>query len=268
MRTDAEYRAILELWERYIPKKRIGIMLNIPRATVRDCINRYGTVQHYNESLSKKVNNWAVNRLTSLMATPNDLMLKSYAYLLGIYLGDGSISEFPRSHRLRVTLDARYPGIINTCVRAIETVLPDNSVYVQPHQKNGKLSCVNVTVYSTQLVSLFPQHGSGKKHQRAIVLNDWQQDIVDELPIEFFRGLFHSDGSRFDNVVNGKAYPHYQFSNSSEDIIALCTMTCERMGIHFTRKIRRVPNRMDGIDIMISRRADVAFLDQYIGRKC
>ncbi|MDQ5815603.1 MAG: hypothetical protein M3516_04835 [Actinomycetota bacterium] len=40
---------------------------------------------------------------------------RSYAYLLGIYLGDGSISSHARGvERLTVTLDTSYPGIIGS----------------------------------------------------------------------------------------------------------------------------------------------------------
>src|SRR2546423_9554335 len=36
-----------------------------------------------------------------------------YAYLLGLYLGDGCLSEGRGSvYKLRITLDQRYPGII------------------------------------------------------------------------------------------------------------------------------------------------------------
>jgi hypothetical protein len=33
----------------------------------------------------------------------------AYAHLLGLYLGDGTVSELPRTCRLRNALDARYP---------------------------------------------------------------------------------------------------------------------------------------------------------------
>ena len=37
----------------------------------------------------------------------------SYVYLLGLYLGDGYISEHRRSvYRLRIVLDVKYPEII------------------------------------------------------------------------------------------------------------------------------------------------------------
>ncbi|MCW2834843.1 MAG: hypothetical protein JWN68_2796 [Nocardioides sp.] len=43
---------------------------------------------------------------------------------------------------------------------------------------------------------LFPQHGAGRKHQRAIALEEWQRAVVTAFPADFLRGLFHSDGAR------------------------------------------------------------------------
>lgn len=44
MRSYPELKQILEYWEKGLSKKWISIQLSMPRATVRDCINRYGTV--------------------------------------------------------------------------------------------------------------------------------------------------------------------------------------------------------------------------------
>jgi Homeodomain-like domain-containing protein len=41
-----------------------------------------------------------------------ELTAADYAELLGLYLGDGHISPMPRSERLRLSLNARYPTII------------------------------------------------------------------------------------------------------------------------------------------------------------
>ena len=37
---------------------------------------------------------------------------EDYSELLGLYLGDGCISNGPRAHRLRIALDAKYPRVI------------------------------------------------------------------------------------------------------------------------------------------------------------
>ena len=44
MRTYEELKQILKLWEEGHTKKGISILTGIPRATVRDCISRYGSV--------------------------------------------------------------------------------------------------------------------------------------------------------------------------------------------------------------------------------
>jgi hypothetical protein len=66
---------------------------------------------------------------------------------------------------------------------------------------------------------LFPQHGPGRKHERPILLEDWQREIVERHPGDFLRGLFHSDGCRTRNwatrVVAGERrrydYPRWEF---------------------------------------------------------
>jgi Homeodomain-like domain-containing protein len=56
-----------------------------------------------------------------------------YAYLLGLYLGDGCLSSTHRTgvHRLRIVLDQRYVGIIDECRAAMADVLPNKVGMVQ-----------------------------------------------------------------------------------------------------------------------------------------
>ena len=86
---------------------------------------------------------------------------------------------------------------------------------------------------------LFPQHGPGRKHERPIVLEEWQREIVEEHPADFLRGLFHSDGSRVRNwatrMVAGERkrydYPRWQFTNVSDDIRELCCWALDLVGV-------------------------------------
>ena len=58
---------------------------------------------------------------------------KAYAYLLGLYLGDGCISAGRRGvWCLRITLDAAYPGIINECAAALEAIFPGQDSALRP----------------------------------------------------------------------------------------------------------------------------------------
>jgi hypothetical protein len=105
--------------------------------------------------------------------------------------------------------------------------------------------------------------GPGMKHERAIVLAPWQQDVVEAHPWQLLRGLIHSDGCRAINTIRRGdktyRYPRYFFSNESTDIIGIFTTALDRVGVKW-RMCR--PNM-----VAVSRRADVAFMDEHIGPK-
>lgn len=179
-------------------------------------------------------------------------------YLLGLYLGDGCISKQAKGvWRLRIFQTTRYVDHIKECCIAMHAVLPNN-VLAQPRQ-----GCVEIGSSSKHWPCLFPQHGPGRKHERPIVLVPWQQALVDQYPKLMLRGLIQSDGCRDNNfaITRGKRYDYvrYTFSNASDDIRGIFTGACDRLDVHWTQPSARV--------ISIARRADVAFLDTFIGPK-
>lgn len=260
MRTYEEYKRILELWEAGHNKSQISRMTGIPRPTVRDAIKRYGSLKGLEENRARASKSTADIVLERIRK--NTEMRKTYAYLLGMYLGDGCLTKPPqhRVYLLRVALDDDYPNIIQRCTNAIKAVLPNNSVF---HVAEG--GRVNVSCYYKHWPEVFPQHGEGLKHKRDIILEDWQQSIIDEYPLEFLRGLYESDGCRAHNIVKGKDYPRYQFSNTSVDILKLYSDTCNKLGIHWTTKGEK-RTRINNL-IYISRRKDVEYLDTVFGPK-
>lgn len=188
---------------------------------------------------------------------------REYAYLLGIYLGDGCISEHRRGvHRLRISLDLRYPQVVEETRAAIGCVLPSNKVHVLrrrgSYAPRSEPSLVEVSAYSKQLACLFPQHGPGRKHQRRIRLSGWQRDLVRANPQGLIRGLIHSDGCRFVNTGRRWRHPRYAFSNLSDDIREIFCEACKLVGVHWTRANNT---------IYVSRKADVALLDTFVGPK-
>lgn len=64
----------------------------------------------------------------------SELPSDAYAYLLGLYLGDGCISRMGRVWRLRIALDSKYPGIIESCIKAIDVLMPGQHAHVQPRK--------------------------------------------------------------------------------------------------------------------------------------
>ena len=186
---------------------------------------------------------------------------RPYAYLLGQYLGDGSIVHTRRGvYRLFISGCADYPGIVDECRAAIAAVLPGNAV--NQRERSG---AIDVTCYSTHWPCLFPQHAPGLKHLRPIVLEPWQADIAlgDEADA-FVRGLVHSDGCRTLNRVrkaDGRTYEYvrYMFSNRSDDIRALFVAACSRLDVE-TRPMGRY-------GVSVARRESVRRLDEVVGPK-
>jgi hypothetical protein len=178
----------------------------------------------------------------------------TYTYLLGLYLGDGCISRHPREvYKLRIILDVKYPEIIAGAAAAMEDGKGGRVAILKRPQ-----NCVEVYSFWRCWPCLFPQHGSGKKHERAIALSDWQEELVDRWPEQLLRGLIHSDGCRFQNTGTNWSWPRYSFSQVSDDIRTIFCDACDRLGLRWT-KARTT--------IYVSRKADVAVLDEFIGPK-
>jgi hypothetical protein len=173
-----------------------------------------------------------------------------------MYLGDGYIAAHRRGvYVLRLSLDVRYPAIIEECAAALREVAPVNRVGSVSRRTWIELYCS-----SKCWPCLFPQHGRGKKHERRILLADWQQQLVDRWPDHLLRGLIQSDGCRFQNTGRGGwSWPRYAFSNRSADIHSIFRRTCEQLDLRWTAS---------GSDTTyVSRKADVATLDSFIGPK-
>lgn len=189
----------------------------------------------------------------------------SYSYLLGIYLGDGYINRASRTPVLEISLDSKYPGIVEECSNAIHNAAEvDARIHHRPTRQG---SSIRLTAGSPIWLAAFPQHGPGKKHLRSIKLATWQTQIVDRSPEPFLRGLIHSDGSRTVNrfsvtLRDGSrfyAYPRYFFTNLSADIRDMFCTSCERLGIRWTQSSNK--------NISIADRRSVELLDSFVGPK-
>jgi hypothetical protein len=262
MRSLKQHQTIMDLWNQGVNVCEIARQMGMPRPTAQSIVTRYK-----NQPVKAGYNVTESSALISELQDQQSALASDYSYLLGIYLGDGCISKVRNVFCMRIALDSRYPNIITQCQQVIQRLLPNNDVGLAPVENNGRICMYYVRCYYKDWPILVPQHDIGKKHNRVIGLNDWQQKIVDTHPLEFFRGLFHSDGSRFPNIVNGKDYPRYQFSNSSRDIIDLFISACKQLEIQFTEKTFQKPGQARRYDVFISKRKDVAYLDSVIGPK-
>jgi hypothetical protein len=157
MRSAAEVETVLSLVAMGKSDVDVARRTGVPRSTVRD---------------------WRVGRLpgrngvgararTCPICQPGSEQLHEpeYAYLLGLYLGDGYVSKHPRTYCLRIFLDAIYPEIVRACHRALEVVRPANRAWIG---RSKKCRCNVVMMYSNHWPCLLPQMGPGRKHERPI----------------------------------------------------------------------------------------------------
>ena len=73
------------------------------------------------------------------------------------------------------------------------------------------------------------------------------------------RSLIHSDGCRFQNTGTNWSWPRYPFDNRSDGIRAIFCHGCDLLGVRWTASGKH--------KIYISRKADVAVVDSFIGPK-
>jgi len=188
-------------------------------------------------------------------------MRESYVYLLGQYLGDGSIQRAGRSFALRVFCCDSYPSIMDEVESAMRAITGRSVCRVRA------TGCTVVQSNTKRWLHLLPQHGPGMKHTRPIVLEAWQLEMIRADPRPLIRGLIQSDGCRITNWTERRVggttkrynYPRYFFSNASDDIRRIFTDALDQLGIDWRQSNPR--------NISIARRQAVAALDEFVGPK-
>lgn len=166
-----------------------------------------------------------------------DVLVKHwYAYVIGLYLGDGCISKFARTSRLRLYFHSHNnEDIINRATLSLNKIFPKNNIsrYNQLH-----VNCSVVGVYNKNLPDLFPQHGTGKKHSRDVSLKPSQLDLMTDAYARFIlAGLHDSDGCMYHEQLRRR----FVFTNTSPDIIDIYKKVLEMYAIEFTESVLAKP---------------------------
>lgn len=174
MRTIEEVREVLELVELGLNDCEISRRTGIPKGTIRDW--RRGKIPRCERDGDRIVPSDCCANCGHPQHEFEQVPVHEYAYLLGLYLGDGCISAHRRGvFRLRITLDSRYPGIISECAEAMAAVLPSSKVGVLPHRKQNS---VEVSSFSRAWPGLACSH-SMEPARSMIERSGWSNGSVE-----------------------------------------------------------------------------------------
>ena len=114
MRTIEEVRQVQGLIESGLNDCEIARHTGIPRGTIRDW--RHGKIPRRGPLGARIPVEYSCPACGHPMHAFDALPAGNYAYLLGLYLGDGHITTHARRvYRLGITLDRKYPGIVREC---------------------------------------------------------------------------------------------------------------------------------------------------------
>lgn len=227
-------------------KNQLARDYDIPRSTIKYWVNNKDKILH-------KLN--SIENIDTIIQNINN---KKYAYniLLGLYLGDGHISNSGKSYRLRISQDLKYEDSILEIYNLLKFFFrTEPTIETRPGYKI-------ISIYNKNLPLYFPHLGTGKKYERKIVLVDYQKENLE--PSALLKGLFISDGSFYTAKVSQKYfYERYNFTNKSVCILNLFEECLNFFNISFLKNKRND----DVWRIQIQKKSEVEKMKNIVGIK-
>lgn len=238
--TIAEYNEVMELLKLEPNMMEVSRRTGIKWSTLRNWkIGRskshelYQINRPFRTINTKKDDLTAVEYLTSLNPSLSEEARNSYySFILGLYLGDGCISQ----NVLNIYLDKKYDKMNKYVMFCYGKLFGRDPNILDRSCDNIKYKSNSIVVrYSNPYIGkIFPHCGVGMKYLRKIELQSWQKQIIN--PIELVKGLIFSDGCFYFNKVTKQYY--YNFTNCSMDIIQILINALNELDIKNTLNIR------------------------------
>ena len=248
----AAYELVISMFDTGLSDREIARRTDVPQGTVSRWRRTRSPPQTVIRSIRR--DSWAVRDS------------RAYCYLLGTYLGDGTVCHQPPDHwHLDIINDRRYQAISAEILDAMRITFPGSTPRTWPSHV-GESDILHIA--HPALPTAFPQHGQGRKHTRPIELADWQYELTRADPGALIRGLIHSDGCRTVNAFTtrlpsgrlaGYSYVRYFFTNHSPDIRRIFAEHCKLLGIRVTQASHR--------NLSVSDRTSVTIMERIVGVK-
>lgn len=147
---------------------------------------------------------------------------KLEAYIVGVALGDGNLSNFNgRSVRLRVTCDKKYQKLIKHIEDSISMFLPENKVSLVFRKDNA----IDISCYSNHWEDILRWNScGGSKMVQRVKIPSWILGSKEFIK-ECLRGIIQTDGS----IFKDRKYTHINIVSSIPTLAdsikqAICTL--------------------------------------------
>lgn len=156
------------------------------------------------------------------------------AELIGVALGDGNISRFPRTERIIIVGNSNNPGFINRYSYIIEKIFNKKPVVSKIRGAN----CIRISLYQ-KFISKRLGIPSGNRGKMIYTLPLWIKNNKVFLT-SFLKGLFEAEASL---SIHLKTYTYnFQFSNLNENLLNIVKDGLISLG--YNPEIRKISIRL------------------------
>jgi len=147
---------------------------------------------------------------------------KLHAYIVGLALGDGNLSNpNRRAVRLRVTCDKKYPKLYKHILKSLQKFLPDNKVSLV-----NRKGCFDVSCYSNKWEEILGWKAkNGSKLKQKVKIPNWILENK-EFTKECLRGIIQTDGS----IFKDRKYLHVNITSSISTLAETIKKAIENIG--------------------------------------
>lgn len=188
--------------------------------------------QTFKKKRINNFNNWRNEQKIKGLIPKDYLEFKKtpeLAELIGVVLGDGNISKFPRTERLIITGNANNPGFLDRYSLIIEKIFNKKPNISKVKSSNA----VRISIYQKRISNRL-KIPSGNKLNKVIQIPNWIKNDKESL-ISMLKGLFEAEASL---SIHEKTYTYnFQFSNRNDSILKFVSESLTRLG--FNPEIRK-----------------------------
>jgi hypothetical protein len=149
---------------------------------------------------------------------------KELAFLIGMTLGDGHIQKFPRTERLLISLNTKYPGLIEYVNNLMTKIFEKQATLSKVRNSN----CMRVWVYQ-KMISSRLEIPTGNRGMSTLGIPGWIWKSKTYI-IFCLKGLFEAEGSL---SIHLPTYTYnFGFSNKNQKLLDDVEMALRILGFN------------------------------------